>query len=70
MTRHPMYLAIILLLAGACIILKSAFSWLFVIMNFYALHIRIKKEEVFMKENFPEYSFYMKKTYKLFPFLY
>ncbi len=68
--RHPMYLAIILLLTGACIMLKSAFSWIFLILNFYTLYIRIKKEETFMMENFPEYESYMKKTYKLFPFLY
>jgi protein-S-isoprenylcysteine O-methyltransferase Ste14 len=68
--RHPMYLAIILLLAGSCIMLKALYSWIFVILNFYALYIRIKKEEAFLEENFPEYSSYMKKTYKLFPFLY
>jgi protein-S-isoprenylcysteine O-methyltransferase Ste14 len=68
--RHPMYLAIILLLTGSCIMLKAVFSWVFVIINFYTLHVRIKKEESFMMENFPEYSAYMKKTYKLFPYLY
>jgi protein-S-isoprenylcysteine O-methyltransferase Ste14 len=68
--RHPMYLAIILLLIGACIMLKSLFSWIFVILNYCMLHIRIKKEEAFMKENFPEYGSYIKKTYKLFPYLY
>jgi protein-S-isoprenylcysteine O-methyltransferase Ste14 len=68
--RHPMYLAIILLLTGACLMLKAAFSWIFVILNFYTLHIRIKKEEKFMSENFPEYVSYINKTYKLFPFLY
>jgi protein-S-isoprenylcysteine O-methyltransferase Ste14 len=68
--RHPMYLALILLQTGACIMLKSTFSWIFVIINFYTLHIRIKKEEAFLKENFPEYISYMKKTYRLFPFIY
>jgi protein-S-isoprenylcysteine O-methyltransferase Ste14 len=68
--RHPMYLAIFLLLAGTCIMLKALFSWIFVILNFYTLYIRIKKEEIFMKENFPEYTSYMKKTYKLFPYFY
>jgi protein-S-isoprenylcysteine O-methyltransferase Ste14 len=70
MIRHPMYLAIILLLAGACIMLKALYSWIFVVINFYTLQIRIKKEEEFLMANFPEYPEYMKKTYKLFPFLY
>ena len=68
--RHPMYLAIILLLTGACIMLKTIFAWIFVIMNIYALTIRIKKEETFMIKNFPEYENYMNKTYKLIPYLY
>jgi len=68
--RHPMYLAIILLLTGACIMLKAIFSWIFVLINFYTLLRRIKKEEEFLLANFPEYSEYMKKTYKLFPFIY
>jgi len=70
MIRHPMYLAIILLLIGACIMLKALYSWIFVIINFITLQIRIKKEEEFLMANFPEYPNYMKKTYKLFPFLY
>jgi protein-S-isoprenylcysteine O-methyltransferase Ste14 len=70
MIRHPMYLAIILVLTGACIMLKALYSWIFVVINFYTLQIRIKKEEEFMLANFPEYPAYIKKTYKLFPFLY
>ncbi len=68
--RHPMYLAIIVLLAGACIMLKAVFSWLFFLINFYALQARIKKEEEFLLASFPEYTEYMKKTYKLFPYIY
>jgi protein-S-isoprenylcysteine O-methyltransferase Ste14 len=68
--RHPMYLAIILLLIGACVMLKALYSWIFVIINFYTLQTRIKKEEEFLMTNFPEYPEYMKKTYKLFPYLY
>lgn len=70
MIRHPMYLAIILLLIGACIMLKALYSWIFVVINFITLQIRIKKEEEFLIANFPEYPDYMKKTYRLFPFLY
>jgi len=62
--RHPMYLALLVMQAGACIILKSVFSWIFIILNYLTIYIRIRKEEAFLKDIFPEYAGYMKKTYR------
>ena len=70
MIRHPMYLALLAMQGGACIMMKSVFSWIFIILNYFPLYIRIRKEEAFLKENFHEYAEYMQKTYRLIPFIY
>jgi len=67
--RHPLYLAIILLLAGINLMLSAFYSWIFFIINAYTLKIRIDKEEEFMIKNFSEYSNYMKWTKKIIPFI-
>ena len=67
--RHPLYLAIVLLLIGTSIMLSSRFSWILIVANIYSLKIRIEKEEAFMIKNFPEYESYKKRTRKIIPFL-
>lgn len=67
--RHPLYLAMILLLIGANIMLSARYSWIIMLINAYTLKIRIDKEEEFLMKNFTEYADYRKKTKKIIPFI-
>ena len=67
--RHPLYLAILLLLVGANLMLSAYYSWIFLIVNVYALKKRIDKEEEFMIKNFSGYSDYIKRTKRIIPFI-
>ena len=70
MIRHPLYLAILVLLLGANIMLKAWFSWIFMLLNSLALYVRIDKEEQYLRENLPGYREYMKNTWRLIPGVY
>ncbi len=67
--RHPLYLAMILLLIGASTMLSSHYSWIILIINVYTVKIRIDKEENFLIKNFKEYTDYKNKTKKIIPFI-
>ena len=68
--RHPLYLASLFIAASGCIIFTCIITWLFFILTLASILRRIKIEETFLISRFPEYSDYIKKTYKLIPFLY
>jgi protein-S-isoprenylcysteine O-methyltransferase len=68
--RHPLYLAIILLLAGADIMLCSAVSWAFTVAVIYFIMTRIRAEETFLKQKLEGYGEYIKVTCKMIPFIY
>ena len=68
--RHPMYLAIIMLLAGADIMLRAEISWIFTLVSVYFIILRIRKEETFLKLRLEGYSEYVKVTRKFIPFIY
>ncbi|MBI5403767.1 MAG: isoprenylcysteine carboxylmethyltransferase family protein [Ignavibacteriae bacterium] len=68
--RHPMYTSL-LGLGSAWIINDFTFFRLFILLILIAnLIIKISYEEKFLKEKFPDYSEYSKKTKRLIPFIY
>jgi protein-S-isoprenylcysteine O-methyltransferase Ste14 len=68
--RHPLYLALILLLTGTNLMLNSYYSWAAELVCVYFIIVRIKHEEAFLLKEFVEYRGYMKKVKRLIPFVY
>jgi protein-S-isoprenylcysteine O-methyltransferase Ste14 len=68
--RHPLYLAVLLISFSGCIIFSCIITWIFVILTLIGIVKRIKKEEDFLILKYIEYREYMKKTFKLIPFVY
>jgi protein-S-isoprenylcysteine O-methyltransferase Ste14 len=68
--RHPMYLSIFIALIPLII---EKFTWfrliLFIVISIDLL-FKLRYEERILKDAFPEYSLYIDKTYKLFPYLF
>jgi protein-S-isoprenylcysteine O-methyltransferase Ste14 len=68
--RHPIYLAALLILLG-CIFFFAAFYTIILFafaVGFIVVKIRFEEAELIKK--FPEYTEYMKHTYKLIPFVF
>ncbi len=68
--RHPLYLAVMLMVIGSALIFSCMVAWFFVALTFAGVIIRIRKEESFLMEQFPEYSAYMVRSKKMLPFIY
>ena len=68
--RHPLYSATLLQVLGSGIMLHSWFSLAMLPVCLAGIILRIRKEERFMMDEFPEYKDYMKKTRRLIPWIY
>jgi protein-S-isoprenylcysteine O-methyltransferase Ste14 len=68
--RHSMYLSIIITFIPLIIDKFTYFRLMFLILIFIDLLFKLRYEEGILKNTFPEYSAYMNKTYRLFPYLY
>ena len=68
--RHPMYLFVSILAVGYCFFF-NAFNSLF-LCAFLVLFFdyKIRKEELYLRQQFPEYAEYQKRTKKLIPYIY
>lgn len=69
-TRHPIYSGILFGLVGAVILQGEIRGIIALLFLFVALHVKISKEEKFMKQLFPGYADYAKKTKKIIPLVY
>ena len=68
--RHPMYSSLLILGAGLLINRLdwiSASMWILLLID---LMVKLSFEESILKKHFPEYERYMKKSYRLVPFIY
>ena len=70
LVRHPLYLSMLLLVIGAAIMLSAVWAWVFIVAVAGGVLIRIREEEKFLLEQFPEYRAYCKKTWRLVPGIY
>lgn len=70
MIRHPLYLAILLILVAAPLCLADTLTWLATCLGIAGILIRIRIEERFLLMEYPDYSEYLKKTWKLIPWIY
>ncbi len=69
--RHPSYTGLMLELLGVAFALANWISVIIVLSLFLpAIYYRIKVEEEFLRHEFKEYSAYMKRTWRLIPFVY
>jgi protein-S-isoprenylcysteine O-methyltransferase Ste14 len=67
--RHPMYTAILLCVAG---LLICQFTWLRLLMAVtlaFVLIFKLTWEERMLREKFPEYDEYMKRSKRILPFV-
>jgi protein-S-isoprenylcysteine O-methyltransferase Ste14 len=69
-TRHPIYTGIYFGLAGAVIIQGEIRGLIALAILFIALHLKMLKEEEFMKQLFSGYTEYSKKTKRFIPLIY
>ncbi|MCL2310180.1 MAG: isoprenylcysteine carboxylmethyltransferase family protein [Proteobacteria bacterium] len=67
--RHPMYLALLLLMTGAVLLYGEPWRWLALIALSTVLHFKSRLEERLLCARFPEYSDYMARTKSILPFL-
>jgi protein-S-isoprenylcysteine O-methyltransferase Ste14 len=68
--RHPLYLAILIISSSGSIIFSCVFNWIIVALTFLGVLYRIKKEELFLSKQYPDYGDYKNKTKKLIPFVF
>jgi len=68
--RHPLYLAEAVATLGAVINFLSPWALLLVVVQLALQMVRIHYEEKVLKETFPEYVDYAKKTWRLIPGIY
>jgi protein-S-isoprenylcysteine O-methyltransferase Ste14 len=68
--RHPMYAAIIALLAGWSVLWESFVGALLTVAIFAVLDLKAAREERWLEEAHPGYAEYRRRTRKLIPFVY
>ena len=68
--RHPIYSGIILAAIGFAFVINGTLTFFYVIVLFIFFDIKSRREEQWLSEKFPTYSFYQQKVRKLIPFIY
>lgn len=69
-TRHPIYTGILFGLIGSAVIVGEWRGLLAIILLLIGMHLKLIKEENFMRTTFPGYDAYARKTKRLVPFIY
>lgn len=68
--RHPMYTALLLGCIGLVLADNSWWRWLLVCMLAGILIIKLRYEESFLQQKFPDYATYRKESYYLLPYIF
>ncbi len=68
--RHPLYLASLIIALGIPILLSAWLTLVLTILTTIGILARIRKEEQFMRAQFPGYEEYAEKTWRLLPGIY
>jgi protein-S-isoprenylcysteine O-methyltransferase Ste14 len=68
--RHPLYLAEAVATLGAMISFLSVWALLLVVVQMTLQLVRIHYEERVLRQTFPEYAGYAKRTARLIPEIY
>ncbi len=67
--RHPMYLAVLLCAAGACLAYGLAWKWGLSGALALVLWIKLRREEKMLLQRYPAYAAYRQRTKALIPLL-
>ncbi len=68
--RHPLYLAVLLIMIAAPLFLADILTWLVTCLGLAGILIRIRLEERYLQQEFPDYVEYIQNTWKLIPWIY
>jgi len=68
--RHPMYSSVLLLMLPFVVSTPETISFVLYCLLITTLIIKLRYEEHLLLQKFPSYSEYMKRTYRLIPFLF
>jgi protein-S-isoprenylcysteine O-methyltransferase Ste14 len=68
--RHPLYLASLVIALGIPVLLSAWLTLVLTVLTTIGILVRIRKEERFMREQFPGYEEYAKGTWRLLPGIY
>lgn len=67
--RHPMYLAVLLCTAGACLAYGSSWKWAGAGALACVLLLKARREESMLLQRYPSYAQYRRRTKAIIPFL-
>ncbi len=68
--RHPMYTAVLLFCFSLLLNRTTIFSLAIFVILLIDLILKLRFEERLLQGQFPQYAAYMKKTWRLIPFIY
>ena len=68
--RHPLYLGNVALFVGCPLFLAARLSWVFTVLGFVGVLVRIQIEERFLMEQLEGYEAYRERTWALIPGIY
>jgi protein-S-isoprenylcysteine O-methyltransferase Ste14 len=68
--RHPMYTSVLLGTLGLLLMDFTAWRLGILLLLTLVLTLKLRFEETLLSRRFPEYQAYIKRTWKLIPFLY
>ncbi|MDW8352027.1 MAG: isoprenylcysteine carboxylmethyltransferase family protein [Anaerolineae bacterium] len=68
--RHPIYAAVILGMLAIGLLLNSLVGLLSTVVSFVFFDLKARREERWLREKYPEYVEYCRKTRRLIPFIY
>lgn len=67
--RHPMYLAVLLCAASACLAYDTPWKWGLALALAIVLLLKCRREENYLLARYPGYAEYRQKTHAIVPFL-
>ncbi len=68
--RHPMYLAVLLCALAACPAYQSGMKWGLAALLAALLAVKIRREERLLRQRYPGYAAYARRTRALLPFVF
>ena len=68
--RHPIYTAVILVLAGWALLWQSPLAAALVVVLAVLLDFKARREEAWLAQSYPGYADYKRRTKKLLPYIY
>lgn len=68
--RHPMYLALLLCALAACLAYRNPAKWGLLALLAVVLLQKIRREEGLLRQRFPAYAAYARRTRALLPFIF